>query len=460
MRRYLVFASVSLALILSAISSSSVAVAFPVITSTFSASLVLAGWVLSSYQLINTAAMPLAGKAGDVFGRKIVFIISLFLFTLGSLMSALSPNIWFLIIGRFVQGLGGGGFMPIAAGVVADDFPRSRQRAIGLFSSIHPLGQIIGPNLGGWLVHSFGWQSVFWLNIPLGLVVLLSAVVLLKPGRTEEGQLDARGAGWLMGALFAFMTGISLIGEGGGSWLFAILLLGASVLFMVAFLRHEKKARNPIIDIEMLQKKPFIATNVYNFILGSAAFGLFSFVPLYAVSIYGMSTFESGLVLTPRSIGMVVASTVTSIFLVRWGYRKPMLVGASLIIVSLLLLAVGAGMLPGIRLPLSGFALVGTATLISGLGMGITMPAANNACIELMPHRIASITGLRGMFRQIGGSVSIAMTTLFLHYSATISRGFLAVFLSVAFVYLLIIPLIFLMPRSPEVAAEPARATS
>lgn len=151
MRRYLIFACVSLALILAAISSSSVAVAFPVITSSFNSSLVLTGWVLSIYQLVATAAMPLAGKASDIFGRKVTFIVCLSLFTIGSLLCALAPNVWVLILARFIQAVGGGGFMPTAAGTVADEFPRARQQAIGLFSSINPIGQIIGPNLGGWI---------------------------------------------------------------------------------------------------------------------------------------------------------------------------------------------------------------------------------------------------------------------------------------------------------------------
>lgn len=250
------------------------------------------------------------------------------------------------------------------------------------------------------------------------------------------------------------MTGLSEIGGSDESWIFAVLLLAASVLFMVAFLRHERTVKSPIIELEVLQKKPFMVANIYNFILGSAAFGLFSFVPLYAVSIYGMSTLESGIILTPRSIGMMAASTVTSILLMRWGYRRPMLVGASLIISSLILLGIGSGGIPMLQIPLNGTVLLATATLISGLGMGIALPAANNACIELMPNRVSTITGIRGMFRQSGGAVSITVTSLLLHSSADMSHGFLVVFLSVALIYFVTIPLIFLMPRAPLALAD------
>lgn len=152
MSKYLIFATVSLVLLLSSISSTAVAVAFPQITSSFSASLILAGWVLSIYQLAATAVMPIAGKASDAFGRKFTLMLCLSLFTLGSLLCTIAPNIELLIFSRFIQAIGGGGFFPSATGLVADEFPRSRQQSIGLLTSIFAIGQIIGPNLGGWMI--------------------------------------------------------------------------------------------------------------------------------------------------------------------------------------------------------------------------------------------------------------------------------------------------------------------
>jgi len=449
MSRYFVFAVVSLSLLLIAISGTAISVAFPVITSSFGASLILAGWVLSVYQLVATAAMPLAGKAGDIFGGKLTFMVSLSVFTVGSLLCAVAPNIQFLIASRFIQGIGGGSFLPLAAGIVADEFPRARQQAIGLFTSIFPIGQIIGPNLGGWMVHAFGWRSIFWFNIPLGAIAFIASAFLLKSGQREEGHMDLVGASLFTGSLFAFISGLSGMGSSKdeSSWVISGLLLVTSVILIIAFIRHEGKSKNPIIDLQILKEKPFIAANIYNFIYGACIFGLMSFVPLYAVSVYGMSTLESGLILTPRSVGMMAASTVTSIFLTRWGYRWPMLIGTITIVLSLCLLGVESPGINVLGIQLSSTALLVVIMLLSGIGMGVAAPAANNACIELMPQRVATITGVRGMFRQSGGTISIAVTSLLLENIADMAHGFALVFFGLAAIMVITTPLVFAMPK-------------
>jgi EmrB/QacA subfamily drug resistance transporter len=456
MRKYLVFALISMALLLGSISGTSVSVAFPVIMTSFSTTLVIAGWVLSVNQLISTVAMPVTGKASDIFGRKSVFNVSLSLFTLGSLLCALAPNIWTLIFFRAIQALGMGGLMPASSGIVADYFPNSRQQMIGLFTSIFPIGQIIGPNLGGWLVESFGWKAVFWINVPLGIAVLVASAWLLRKGPGEEMSLDLAGTGLLTGSLFALMAGLSEIGsqQMGMPKLLIAILFAASIGFMVLFVLRESKVKNPIIDMAMMTKRPFLAANIYNFIYGACVLGISSLIPLYGVEVYSLSTLQSGLILTPRSVGMILMSTVTSVSLVRWGYRWPMLFGTIVTMVSLLLLGFefsGAN-IAGIHLG-NMVLLFGFLSLL-GLGMGTAAPAANNACIELMPDRVATIIGIRGMFRQCGGAVSIAVATLVLHSAENMASGFRIVFFGSFLLMALTIPCIFLMPSSCLVPSD------
>ncbi len=433
-----------------AISGTAVSVAFPIITSSFGVSLVVAGWVLTIFQLMATVSMPLAGKAGDIFGTKLVFMVSLLSFTIGSLLCAVAPNIGLLIFFRAVQGIGTGSFLPVATSIAAREFPGSRQQAIGLFTSIFPIGQIIGPNLGGWLVETFGWQSVFWVNVPLGLIALVASILLLKADKGEKGQMDLVGAGLLVASLFALLAGLTEMGNEGTSWLGAGTLFTSAGVMVAMFLWHERRARTPIIDLEVLRDRPFIAANVYNFVLGACVMGVMAFIPLYAVSIFDMTVFQSGFILTPRSVTMIVASTVTSLLLVRWGYRQPMLLGTVFTALSLLLLAFGAVGLGTVWGHVNKIALVSGIMLLAGLGMGVSAPAANNACIELMPDRVATITGVRGMFRQIGGAVSIAVTSLVLHRVGDMAQGFFIVFIGLATVMLVTIPAIFAMPASPK----------
>lgn len=451
MSRYLIFGVISLGLLMVAISGTAVSVAFPIITSSFGVSLVLAGWVLTIFQLVATVTMPLAGKAGDILGVKRIFMLSLLSFTLGSLLCAVAPNIELLILFRTLQGLGAGSFLPVATSIAAREFPGSRQQAIGLFTSIFPIGQIIGPNLGGWLVEAFGWRSVFWINVPMGVMAIAAAAFLLRGDEREKGQVDLVGAGLLTASVFAFLMGLSQLGNGNGSWLGSGVLFVSTGAMITTFVWYEKRAKTPIIDLEVLSEKPFLAANIFNFVMGACVMGVMAFIPLYAVSIFDMTVFQSGFVLTPRSVAMIAASTLTSMFLVRWGYRQPMLIGTVLTVANLILLALSAlGVGTAVWGHINSVVLVSGIMLLAGAGMGITAPAANNACIELMPDRVATITGVRGMFRQIGGAVSIAVTSLVLQRAGDMAHGFFFVFTGLAVVMLISIPAIFMMPASPK----------
>lgn len=451
MTAYLSFFTVSLALLLTGVSVTAISVAFPVITSSFGASLVQAGWILSIYQLVSTASLPLVGKLSDMFGKRLIFTTFLLLFTLGSFLCAIAPNIEMLIVFRVIQGIGSAAVFPIATVIVAETFPNKRQQFIGLISSIYPIGQIVGPNLGGWLVTAFGWRSVFWFNIPVGLVILVLAAIVLKTSGRNAGSIDLVGAGLFGGALFAILSGFSQMGgQNASSWLFSGVLLTAGVGLLFALGRHLSRVKDPIVDWQVLRARPFLAANIYNFIFGACYFGILSFVPLYAVSVYNMSTLNSGLILTPWSIGVMLSSAVTSLCLVRWSYRKPMLVGTAMVAVSLFLLCLEYQSISIIGIKLTTTVILIGILFIAGIGTGIGLPASNNACIELMPNRIASITAVRGMFRNSGGAISIAVISLWLSNVTSIARGFIIVFAGLAIIMLISSPLIFAMPKGPS----------
>ncbi len=407
---------------------------------------------MSINQLATTIVMPLAGKMSDIFGRKVVIMVSLFLFTVGSLFSALAPNIYLLILSRLIQGLGSGGFLPSATGIIAEEFPKSRQQMIGFITSVVPIGQIIGPNIGGWMVETFQWRSVFWLNVPLGILALITAAFILRRGHLGKGQMDLTGAGLLTGIVLALMIGLSEVGDAQNksSWLVSVLSFATALVFTVVFLRHATRTKDPIIEMRLLKERPFMAANIYNFILGAAGFGLVSFIPLYATSVYGMSTLASGVILTPRSIGMIAASVITSVFLMKWGYRKPIIVGTICIILSIVLLGIEPQAVHLLGIEIGSIVLLLAVMFLSGTGIGIAAPASNNACIELMPDRVATIIGVRGVFRQSGGAIGVAVTSIVLHNADTLAQGFTVVLFGLAAILLITIPVIFAMPKSPQ----------
>jgi MFS family permease len=176
MRRYLVFVTAGLSLLMYSIDATAVAVALPRLMKELDTSILWAAWTMSIFFIGVVMAMPLAGNLSDGFGRKKIFLSSLILFTASSLACGLAPNIWTLIAFRFFQGIGGASFLPTASGIVSDHFPENRERAIGLFTSIFLIGGIIGPNLGGWIVSRYSWRYVFYVNLPIGigLMILIS----------------------------------------------------------------------------------------------------------------------------------------------------------------------------------------------------------------------------------------------------------------------------------------------
>ncbi|MBI4283557.1 MAG: MFS transporter [Chloroflexi bacterium] len=437
-------------------SSSAAAVAFPVITSSLNTSLVIAGWILTAYQLVQTIVMPLAGKISEVVGKRTSFITHTLLFSVGSILCALSPNVYWLIGSRVLQAIGGGGFMPSASGIVSEEFPEARQRYIGLFSSIFPIGTLIGPILGGWMVEAFGWRSIFWFNVPLGIVILVLSLLLLPSGdkKSTGTSIDFVGAGLLLGSLSAFMFSITALGKSssGIPWVTVGALFALGIGLLVLFLRWERRREEPIIDLALFTEKPFLAANAYNVIYGIGGLAIPSLIPLYAVSIYSMSTLQSGLILIPKSVGSLIFSIITSFFLVRWGYRRPILLGTLAIAAALVLLALQPHGIDIMAFQLGATPLLLIILGLYGIGIGIAAPAANNACIELMPDKVATIVGLRGMFRNLGSAGGIVVATLLIHTIGDVQRAFYVVLLAPALVVLISIPTIFIMPASANVS--------
>ena len=239
------------------------------------------------------------------------------------------------------------------------------------------------------------------------------------------------------------MLGLTFLGyDSLKGWSWALFL--ASAISTALLIRHEKGAKDPILDIEILKRKPFVAANLYNLIYGGAVIGVLSLIPAFAASVYKMSASECGLLLLPRSIGMIVASIITSVYIMRWGYRWPLVLGSGVTVASLYFLS---------KEPASIVFLYGIMLFI-GMSVGVISPTANNACIELLPQKAATITGIRGMFRQIGGAVSVTIATLIVQTVGDPSRGYAIVFIVIAISFVAALPLIFMMPSRPGAGVE------
>ncbi|MGN6700142.1 MAG: MFS transporter, partial [Thermomicrobiales bacterium] len=219
--RYVFFGLAALGVLMGSIDSTIVAVALPQLTTDLHAPLAWVGWTLTAYQLVQVIMLPVAGKLSDSLGRKRVFLDSVAMITVGSLLCALAPSIGFLIVFRAIQALGGGGLMPSAVGIISDQFKEQRAQAIGLFTSIFPIGGIIGPNLGGYLLTHWGWRSLFTINVPLGVVVLIGVFVLLKDqvsASRQQVHIDVRGLAIFACAMVSLLYGLTTLGDQPGNW--------------------------------------------------------------------------------------------------------------------------------------------------------------------------------------------------------------------------------------------------
>jgi EmrB/QacA subfamily drug resistance transporter len=439
-RRHVVFAVVAIALFMASIDQTIVATALNAIQTDLHAELTWSGWTITVYSLGQIIAMPMAGKLGDTYGRKRVFLIGIGVFTLASLACGFAGNIYLLVALRAVQALGGGAFLPSATGIVAEHFGRHRDRAVGMFTSIFPIGGIVGPILGGIMVTYFGWRSIFLINLPIGLLLLvLSYKLIAETPRKPAGRVDVGGLALLATLMLATMYGLTNLGRGLTSpWFLGPELL--AVLVAGLFVRHTTHHRAPFVPLAFLAGKGFGALNVLNVLFGGAAIGFAALVPLYAESRFHLDPLAAGTLLTVRAVGMICIAAAAVFALRRLGHRIPMVAGFCTLIAGLVLMAVPP---PGI----SGYLWLSISAGITGIGMGVSVPASNNAGLQLAPDQIASLAGLRGMFRQSGSIIAVSITTAVLANSANPAMTQAHAFVVLAAMLLASVPLVFAIPE-------------
>jgi EmrB/QacA subfamily drug resistance transporter len=441
-RRKLIFAIVSIALFMASIDQTVVSTALPAIEKELHAGINWSSWTISVYALGQVIAMPMAGKISDMYGRKKIFMISTALFTVASLCCGFAPNITFLLIARFIQGLGAGAFMPSATGIVSDHFGHQRDRAVGAFTSIFPIGGIIGPVVGGLFVSYWTWRGIFLINVPIGVVLLLlTARFIPATAARPTSRIDLTGVLLLAGLLVTAMFGITYLGTASVQFYDPVFLLSEAAALVLAwlFVRHSKTDPAPFVPYRLLRGRGFGLMNLINYLNGAAALGFSALVPLYAENRYGIAALGAGTLLTARAVGMIAIAGLATMALRRTGYRWPMIVGFSVLAGGMVLMAIPA--------PFSPYAWLSIGAAVSGLGMGMSVPASNNASLQLAPDQVAAISGLRGMFRQAGAITAIAVSTAVL--ARSVHPGLIQawIFLVFAVILLILVPLVRLVPE-------------
>jgi EmrB/QacA subfamily drug resistance transporter len=429
--RWLVFATVVLAMLMHAIDQTSVATALSAMQADLGSSLAWTGWTITIYSVGQILVLPLAGPMGDRFGARRVFLLAVAAFTATSVLCGFSSDTAQLIAGRLLQGLAGGAVLPAATAIISAEFGRDRDRAIALFSTAFPIGAILGPLAGGLILTFASWREIFFVNVPVGVLLLCVGRALIRETpRAAVARVDLVGIGWLTALLLSGMVAITRIGAVGEGWTGPASIAAAGAVALVAgrfLLRHLHRHPDPIIPPRLLTGQRLGLMNLMNVLFGAAVLGFSALLPHYAQIRYGMAPIAAGGLLTVRAVLMIVLSAVAVGLLRRLGHRPLLLTGMAAITVALVLTAlppVGTG--PELWLCV--------AAGVMGLGMGLAAPSSANAGLHLVPEQAAAVSGLRVLFRQTGSIVAVSVVTATSSAAADPAGATTAAFLALAVV--------------------------
>jgi len=401
-----IVAGIMLAMFLSALEQTIVAPALPAIGRSLG-NIDNLSWVVTAYLLAATASTPLFGKLSDIYGRRHIMLLAIGIFIAGSVACALAPTIWLLVLARGLQGVGGGGLMPIAQTIIADLLsPRERPLVQGRTSVMFMIASIAGPVLGGLLTDHLHWSFIFWINLPMGLVALVMTERALRrlPRNDRRHQLDIVGGGLMVGAALALMMALSWGGTHypWGSWRIVALFAG-SVALWALFVMRLLTAREPFIPLAILRGRITSSITCAAFFSIGAIVGVTIYMPLYCQTVLGASASVSGFVLIGFLCGATIGSLVGTRLVLRIKHymRVP---GVGLIIAIAALAALAA---EPAKLSLGEVALL---LFVLGCGLGPMYPVSTVVMQNVVkPHQLGTATGTLNFFRTLGGAIVVAV---------------------------------------------------
>ncbi|CAN5168095.1 MDR family MFS transporter [soil metagenome] len=369
-------------------------------------------WVTTAYILASTIMMPVYGKVGDLIGRKSIFIAAISLFMVGSLIGGLAGSMTVLIIGRAVQGLGGGGLMILSQAIIADVVPaRQRGKYMGIMGGVFALASVAGPLLGGFFTEGIGWRWAFWMNLPLGALAIVAAVFSLHLPHHDRQRPSIDVAGiMLLAVASAALVLTSVWGGTTYAWTSPIIL-GLIVLTLAAaigFVYVESRAAEPIMPLHLFRERNFVLATGAGLIIGVAMFGALAYMPTYLQMVTGSGATKAGLLMIPMMGGLLVTSMVSGQMVSRTGRYK------ALPIVGTLVTGLGLALLSTMS---AGTPIVITCTYLAvmGIGLGLSMQILILIVQNTFPAReVGTATAANTYFRQIGASLGSAVVgTLF-----------------------------------------------
>jgi EmrB/QacA subfamily drug resistance transporter len=414
-------------------------------------------WIITAYLLSASVATPIAGRIGDMFGKKRTLVVVLGVLALGTLVSALATTAGVMIAGRVIQGLGGAVF-PLAFAIIRDEFPRDKVPVgIAMISAILGIGGGLGIVLAGPIVQHLGYHWLFWLPLAAVVVAGIGALVAIPESPvTTPGRIGWLGSGLLSGWLVALLVGVSEGHAWGWTSGRVLGLFALAAVLAAAWVAAETRSTHPLVDMRMMRRRGIWTTNLTAFLFGFGMFGSFILVPSLvelpkSTGVgFGASVTQAGLFLLPTTGAMLLVSPVAGRLSSRIGSRIPLIAGAVAAGVSFLMLAAAHSH------PWEIYA----ATALFGVGMGLAFSSMANLIVEAVrPEQTGVATGMNTIMRSIGGAIGgqISATVLAGSVSAAglpTGHAFTVAFVVSAVGLLLAVATAVLIPRPARVAAD------
>ncbi|EHQ91288.1 drug resistance transporter, EmrB/QacA subfamily [Desulfosporosinus youngiae DSM 17734] len=404
--RWYVLATVAIGTFMSTLDSSIVSVALPTISRQLHSDLATLQWVVSAYLLTITSLLPVFGRIADMFGRKRVFALGFLMFTLGSVLCGFAQNIWFLVGTRVLQAVGASMLMSNAPAIITAIFPpKERGRALGLTGTVVALGSLTGPALGGVIIGLTSWRSIFWINIPIGIIGYIAVLMILPNDVSTKGQesFDFIGAFTFTFGMLGVLLGITN-GETWGWFSLPILLsLALGMISLVFFVRTERKVPHPMINLSLFRNRPFLIGNLSGGLSFVAMFANNMLLPFYLQGVLNYEPHQLGLMLMIFPFVMAFTAPISGHASDKFG---PMILTTS----GLVITALGLFYFSTLSTTASFMQII-PGPILMGLGAGMFQSPNNSSVMSSVPpHKLSIAGGINSLVRNLGMVIGIALS--------------------------------------------------
>ena len=403
-RKWWTLLAVSVATFMLLLDITVVNTALPSIEEDLGASFTDLQWVVDAYALSLAALVLVAGSLADRLGRRRLFAVGLAVFSVASGLAAISPDPTFLNVSRAIQGIGGAAMFAVSLALIAQEFPAGRERgaAMGAYGATIGVAVAIGPLVGGALTDSLGWESVFYLNVPIGIAAIAVTYAKLRESRDPNAtRVDWPGVATFSAALFALVLALLRGNDEGWGSTMIVSLFAAAALLLAAFIVIELRSKEPMLPLGLFKRPAFTGVQIAAFAVSGSMFALFLYLTLYLQNYLGHSPFEAGLRYLPVTIMSFLVAPLAGALLSRVPARVMLSLGLAGTGVGLLLMSgiqAGddwTGLLPGF--------------LLAGAGVGLLNPVIADVALSVVPKEQSGMaSGINDTFRQVGVAVGIA----------------------------------------------------